>query len=71
MTVATIEAFIEEIRDQAQSDPEAFHGNRDRMLRDVLTAIAKGATGGSATPKRLAIATLKVFEIKPKWEACA
>lgn len=57
-SAATLEAIadrVERIRAVADDDYEAAHGYEDDLFRDVLEAIAKGASD----PRKLARAALK------------
>ena len=79
MKVSEVRRRIEEIRELAQSDPEAGHSELDDLYRDVLQHIAKGLEQsrgpedfiGYADDCELAKAALEAENIKWRWFACA
>lgn len=68
ITPEMIRNSIQHIAARAQSDPEAFHGDKDHIYTEVLQLIAAGKL---ADPAGCSAAVLELENIVPKWSACA
>ena len=66
MTVEDIDKLVKEISDEAEENPPGAHISEDKLLADVLGAIAEGSH--TETAASLAAAALKVRKIDfPRW----